>query len=516
MKDSIYLTTPLYYVNAEPHLGHTYTTVLVDACARYHRSIGREVFFMTGTDEHGDQIAGAAAEHGTEPIAYADRISAQFRSTWDTCGISYDHFIRTTDEHHKRFVQEILRKVHDRGDIYVGEYGGKYCTGCERFYADRELVDGKCPDHETELEWIREENYFFKMGRYQERLIEHVKTHPDFIRPTGYRNEALAMLREPLDDLCISRPKSRLQWGIELPFDENYVTYVWFDALINYLSGLERCHGDDGERWWRHANHFIAKDILKPHAVFWPTMLMAAGYPLYEHLNVHGYWVMGESKMSKTLGNVIRPLEMKERFGMDSFRYFLLREMAFGSDSGFTEDAFVTRYNADLSNGLGNLVSRTLSMQTKYFDGVVQEVSGGLQPQDRALEQAFLKAEGELKRHVEELAFHMALERVWAALSECDKYIVETAPFRLWKQEEQRGRVGEILHVLCDALRHAARLIAPFLPETAAKIGALIGLEISPLSQAAGAWGTTFPAGHRVAPPEALFPRIEVDGRSSA
>ncbi len=513
MTESIYLTTPLYYVNAEPHLGHTYTTVLVDAVARYHRSMGRDVFFMTGTDEHGDKIAAAAAEHDATPQAYADRISAIFRSTWDTCGITYDHFIRTTDDYHVRFVRDVLRKVHDAGDIYFGEYGGKYCTGCERFYTDRELVGGKCPDHQTEPEWIREENYFFRMSRYQDRLREHIENHPDFVRPAGYRNEVLAMLREPVEDLCISRPKSRLSWGIELPFDENYVTYVWFDALINYLSGLEHVKGPGAPALWEHANHFIAKDILKPHAVFWPTMLMAAGYPLYEHLNVHGYWVMGESKMSKTLGNVIRPLEMKERFGMDSFRYFLLREMVFGMDSGFTEDAFVTRYNADLSNGLGNLVSRVLSMQRRYFEGRVQPVAGLTTERDERLRDAFFEAEAQLKQHMESLSIHLALERVWAALAECDKYIVETAPFKLWKQEGERPRVGAILHVLCDALRHTTRMIAPFLPETAERIAVLLGVEIGRLADPAPAWGEALEPGHQLAPPEPLFPRIDVGER---
>ncbi|RMD83871.1 MAG: methionine--tRNA ligase [Candidatus Dadabacteria bacterium] len=510
MSDTIYLTTPLYYVNAEPHLGHTYTTVLVDTLARYHRSLGREVFFMTGTDEHGNKIAAAAAAHGTSPKEYADRISAIFRSTWDACGITYDHFIRTTDDYHVRFVQQILRKVYEAGDIYFGEYGGKYCTGCERFYTDRELVGGKCPDHQTEPEWIREENYFFRMSRYQDRLREHIERHEDFIRPAGYRNEVLAMLREPLEDLCISRPKSRLSWGIELPFDRNYVTYVWFDALINYLSGLEHAAAGRAQRLWRHANHFIAKDILKPHAVFWPTMLMAAGYPLYEHLNVHGYWVMGESKMSKTLGNVIRPLEMKERFGMDAFRYFLLREMVFGMDAGFTEDAFITRYNADLSNGLGNLVSRVLSMQHRYFGGRIQPLAGRMASEDERLRQTFFDAESDMKRHMESLSIHLALERIWAALGECDKYIVETAPFKLAKQESERPRVGAILHVLCDALRHAARLVGPFLPETAARMTAMLGVQSERLGDPAPAWGTTFEPGHEVAAPQPLFPRIDV------
>jgi methionyl-tRNA synthetase len=438
-------------------------------------------------------------------------VSALFRSTWDACGISYDHFIRTTDAYHVRFVQDVLRTVHAAGDIYFGEYGGRYCTGCERFYTDRELVDGKCPDHRTEPVWIKEENYFFRMGKYQDRLLRHFEEQPDFVRPEGYRNEVLAMLREPLEDLCISRPKSRLQWGIELPFDDRFVTYVWFDALLNYLSGLEHRKGADAPAYWSGAQHFTAKDIVKPHAIFWPTMLMAAGYAPYRHLNVHGYWNTGDAKMSKSLGNVIRPLAMKERYGMDGFRYFLLREMAFGHDASFTEDAIVTRFNADLSNGLGNLVSRVLAMQQKYFAGRIQPAAAPLDGPDRALRDAFVAAEARMKAHVERLALHLALEEVWAAIGACDKYVVETAPFKLWKQEDGRVRVGEILHVLSDALRHAARLIEPFLPETAARIASLLRIEVAPLCRPAGEWGATFAAGHETAPPEPLFPRIDVD-----
>jgi methionyl-tRNA synthetase len=509
MSETVYLTTPIYYVNAEPHLGHTYTTVLVDTLARFHRSMGRDVFFLTGTDEHGDKIAQVAHEKGVEPAEYAAGIAKIFRETWDACGITYDRFIRTTDDYHIAFVREFLQKVYDNDDIYFGEYGGLYCTGCERFYAERELVDGKCPDHRTEPTWISEENYFFRMSRYREPLLALIEAKPDLIRPVGYRNEVLGLLRDGLEDLCISRPKSRLQWGIELPFDSNYVTYVWFDALLNYLSGLHHARSSDAVALWQHANHFIAKDIVKPHAVFWPTMLMSAGYPVYDHLNVHGYWNMGDGKMSKSLGNVIRPLEMRKRFGMDSFRYFLLREMSFGSDASFTEDAFVTRFNADLSNGLGNLVSRVLAMMNRYFDGGIQPVDRPLDGSDASLRDAFVSAETKAEAHVEALAFHLALEEIWAALAACDKYIVETAPFKLWKDEAARPRVGVILHVLCDAIRHTARLIAPFMPETSARIAALLRCDPRRLVDPPPPWGSSFAAGHRVDKPVPLFPRLE-------
>ncbi|MFT4569515.1 MAG: methionyl-tRNA synthetase [Hyphomicrobiaceae bacterium] len=509
MAEKIQLTTPLYYVNAEPHLGHTYTTVVVDTLARFHRSMGRDVFFLTGTDEHGDKIAEAAAADNVDPKTYADHVSGLFRSTWDECGISYDHFIRTTDEHHRKFVSEVLARVHEKGDIYFGEYGGLYCKGCERFFQERELVNGNCPDHETPPEWIAEENYFFRMSRYQDRLLDHLEKNPDFVAPPGYRNEVLGLLREPLEDLCISRPKSRLEWGIDLPFDSNYVCYVWFDALLNYVSALHQAHPNDAESFWANSHHFIAKDIVKPHAVFWPTILMAADLPVYNGLHVHGYWNMGESKMSKSLGNVIRPLEMKERYGLDGFRYFLLREMAFGSDAAFTEDAFIQRFNGDLCNGLGNLVSRVLAMQKKYFEGCVQEPVGLGEP-ERAIEQAFLVAEEKAIAHLENSAFHMALEEIWKALASCDKYIVDTAPFKLWKDEAERPRVGMILHVLCDALRHTARLIAPFMPETSAKISELLNTAPERLADPAPQWGAFYANNHQLSAPEPLFPRIEV------
>ncbi len=512
MAEKIHLTTPVYYVNAEPHLGHTYTTVVVDTLARFHRSMGRDVFFLTGTDEHGDKIARASEAKNQDPKQYAEGVSRIFRSTWDTCGISYDHFMRTTDDYHVAFVREVLQKVHDAGDIYFGEYGGRYCVGCERFYADRELVDGKCPDHKTEPEWIAEENYFFRMSRYQDALLAHLEANPELITPVGYRNEVLGLLREPIGDLCISRPKSRLTWGIELPFDDRYVCYVWFDALINYLSALRHARPDDWEAYWAGAHHFIAKDILKPHSVFWPTMLMAAGIPVYRALHVHGYWTMDESKISKSLGNVIRPLDMRERFGMDGFRYFMLRDMAFGSDSSFTEKAFVERFNADLANGIGNLVSRVLSMQHKYFEGRVQAINEDTERvADHTLEQAFVEAETRAIAALERTMPHVALEEIWKAVAACNKYIVEMEPFKLWKDDEQKPRVGAVLHVLCDALRHLARLLAPFMPETSAKIATLLGAEAGRLADPAPPWRRSFCPGHLVGQPERLFPRIEIE-----
>ncbi len=506
--ERIYITTPLYYVNAEPHLGHTYTTVVADTLKRYYQSLGYETFLLTGTDEHGDKIAQAAAANGTTPKEYSDRISELFRSTWDTCGIGYDHFIRTTDDYHQQFVQKVLQKIYDAGDIYFGEYGGFYCYGCERFYTEKELVDGKCPDHQTVPDYISEKNYFFRMSKYQQQLIEAIHTKPELIRPERYRSEVLAFLREPLEDLCISRPVSRLQWGVPLPFDVKYVTYVWFDALLNYVSALEHRGGDSVSSLWPKANHLIAKDILKPHAIYWPTMLMAAGLPLYDHLNVHGYWVMDSGKMSKSLGNVIRPLEMKARFGMDAFRYFLLREMAFGQDAKFSEEALVTRINADLANNLGNLVSRVLAMQQKYFAGVVQPLSSEWAEEDVKLRDAFAAAEFELKSQMEELQFHRGLEAVWGALDHANRYIVQTAPFTLIKDPSQQARVGEVLHQSLEVVRTLSRLLAPFLPDTAQELRKLLAIDESGLT---APWGYGFAAGHQIKPPKNLFPRIETE-----
>ena len=516
--DHIYITTPLYYVNAEPHLGHTYTTVVADTLKRYYHSLGFEAFMLTGTDEHGDKIAQAAQVAGTTPKDYADQISDRFRSTWDNCGIAYDHFIRTTDAYHKNYVQKFLQTIYDRGDIYFGEYGGFYCYGCERFYTEKELVDGKCPDHQKAPDYISEKNYFFRMSKYQDQLIKAIQANPGLIRPEHYRTEVLASLREPLEDLCISRPASRLQWGIPLPFDGDYVTYVWFDALLNYVSALEHRGGDSMECLWPKANHLIAKDILKPHAIYWPTMLMAAGLPLYEHLNVHGYWVMGSGKMSKSLGNVIRPLEMKARFGMDAFRYFLLREMPFGQDAKFSEEALVTRINADLANNLGNLVSRVLAMEQKYFGGLVQPLSSNQTAEDRELQAKFAWAEKERESYMRDLQFHRALEALWSALDQANRYIVQTAPFTLIKDPGQKSRVGEILHQLLEGLRVLAWLLTPFLPDTSKELLVLLGVSEEASAARDGSrhsslnapWGKFFEHGHKVSGPKVLFPRIEM------
>ena len=505
----VYITTPLYYVNAEPHLGSAYTMIVTDTLARYYRANGHETFYLTGTDEHGDKIARAAAQAGMEPKLFTDQISASFREAWESCGFTYDHFIRTTDAYHVRYVQEFLTRVYESGDIYFDRYGGLYCFGCERFYTEKELIDGKCPDHQTVPELIEEENYFFRMSKYQDRLLRHLEEHPDFIRPAGFKNEVVAMLREPIGDLCISRPKSRLTWGIEIPFDQRYVTYVWFDALINYVSALKHKGSEFFDKFWPETEHFIGKDIVKPHGVFWPTMLMAAGLPLYKHLNVHGFWTNEGQKMSKSLGNTVSPLEMKEKIGMDAFRYFVLRESVFGQDADFREDALIARYNADLANNLGNLVSRVLAMQGKYFAGVVQPLGAKWPKEDQELRDKFAQAEIEVKHHMTELQFHRALEVIWAVIDHANRYVVQTAPFTLVKDPAQLTRVGEILHNLLEGIHQLSRLLAPFMPDTAKELRRLLGLREGDVADRTP-WGACFAPGHKVNGPAVLFPRIEV------
>ena len=507
----IYFTTPIYYVNAEPHIGHAYTTIVADVLNRFYKLAGYQTFFLTGTDEHGDKVAQAARAAGETPQSYADRISDLFRELWPKLNITNDRFIRTTEEAHKRVVQLILQKVYDAGDIYFGEYGGHYCRGCERFLTEKELADGKCPDHGTEPEFIKEKNYFFRMSKYQQWLIEHIQNHPDFIRPERYRNEVLAFLREPLEDLCISRPKSRLEWGIPLPFDRDYVTYVWFDALINYVTGVDYPDGERFGQFWPVCQHLIAKDILKPHGIYWPTMLKSAGIPPYQYLNVHGYWIVSASKMSKTRGNIVKPLELKDKYGLDAFRYFLLREMSFGLDSNFSETALIGRINADLANDLGNLVSRTLAMAERFRQGEIPR-AGGLEEIDRELASAASRVAGDAERLVGELSFHRLLIAIWELINLANKYIDTTAPWSLAKDPAKAERLNTVLYQLLETLRFVAVLISPFMPQTAGKIQAQLGIA-DPSSQTLASlelWGGLTPGG-RVHKGEALFPRVEQD-----
>ncbi|MEE4166902.1 MAG: methionine--tRNA ligase, partial [Desulfocapsaceae bacterium] len=513
-----YITTPIYYVNAQPHLGHAYTTIVADVYNRFCALRGDQVRFQTGTDEHGDKIVDAAAKEQVAPHHYVDRVSEMFRQTWPLLHIDYDRFIRTTDADHIAVVQSILQKVYDGGDIYFDEYTGLYCTGCERFLIERELVDGKCPDHQVTPKEITEQNYFFRMSKYQQRLIDHINEHPEFITPERYRNEVLSFLSEPLEDLCISRPTSRLDWGIVLPFDNAFVTYVWFDALINYLSGIGYPDGADYEKFWSGAEHLIAKDILKPHAIYWPTMLMAAGVPLYRKLHVHGYWNVDETKMSKSIGNVIRPAELVQEYGIDTLRYFLLREMSFGLDASFSSEAIVARKNADLANDLGNLFSRSVSMIEKYCGAVVPEAHEESET-DRELKDAVALMVSEYQAMMGDFQFHRGLKAVWDLISLANRYIVQNEPWTLVKDPLLQPRLHTVLYNLAECLRIICLVLKPVMPESAAKMQH--GLGFSADSQAmktladGAVWGG-MKAGAKLNVIENLFPRVDVKKKQAA
>ncbi|TKS62176.1 MAG: methionine--tRNA ligase [Nitrospira sp.] len=508
-----YITTPIYYVNDVPHIGHAYTTVAADVLARYWRLRGRDVFFLTGLDEHGQKVQQAAAKAGIDPQAHCDKLAPQFQALWKRLNISNDAFIRTTDPAHHSIVQRYLQELYYKQLIYKDDYTGWYCTFDERFWTEKDVAGGLCPDCKRPVEKLSEHNYFFKMGQYQDRLIEHIKQHPNFIRPESRRNEVLGFLTtQKLGDLSISRPKSRLSWGIELPFDKDYVTYVWFDALVNYVSALEYLVQPPArEKFWPANVHLVGKDILTTHAVYWSTMLMALNLPLPETIFAHGWWTVDGEKMSKSRGNVVDPNKMVDEFGADAFRYFLLREVPFGQDGDFVLGAMITRVNSDLANGLGNLLSRTLTLIERTQEGHVP-APGKIRAAERDLIQATLALLNDvLPNHLETQEFNRALEAIWQVVQTANQYVDKTAPWTLAKNESDADQLRTVLYHMAETLRCLSLATYSFMPASAQTISHQLGLSIdfnSPILEHRVEWGSLAP-GTTIHKGTSLFPRIE-------
>ena len=511
--DRQYLTTPIYYASGEPHIGHAYTTFLADVLARYHRQAGRQVMFLTGTDEHGQKIQEEAARRNMEPQALCDAMAGRFREAWSDLDISYDRFIRTTESEHRAVVQAFVQRLMDRGHIYEAEYEGWYSVHEERFFTEKELGPGRTdPIAGRPVELIREKNYFFRMSAFQDDLIRHIQENPGWIRPEKRRNEVLGFLQNPLGDLSISRPRSRLAWGIPLPFDEEHVTYVWVDALINYLtaSGAIRPDAEPGDQgfddvagsWWPADVHLMGKDILTTHAVYWPTLLMGVGLPLPQRILAHGWWIVGETKMSKSLGNVVDPLELRARFGSDPVRWFLLREMPTGEDASYTPERFLTRYD-ELANVLGNLASRVTSMIVRYRDGRIPESAG-----DQGLAQALDDTLVAVASGMERLRVHEALGAAMDLARVANGYVEDREPWSQARREGAEADLDETLASLLRALVVLSALFLPAMPGKAAELAAHLGLDTVPRLNEA----RTLPL-HTLTIRKAtpLFPRIELE-----
>jgi methionyl-tRNA synthetase len=510
MAKTFYVTTPIYYVNDVPHIGHAYTTVACDALARYKRAAGCEVFFLTGTDEHGQKVEEAAAERGEGPMDLASRVVMRFQKLWEILGVSQNRFVRTTEPDHRRSVEEIFRRARDSDDVYLGEYEDWYCTPCEMFWTESQLMEGNCPDCNRPTEKLKEPSYFFRLSRYQDPLLQHIEANPDFIQPVSRRNEIVSFISEGLRDLSISR--TSFSWGIPVPDDPGHVIYVWFDALTNYITGVGFPDGDAFSRFWPADVHVIGKDILRFHAVYWPAFLMSAGLPLPKKVFAHGWWTVEGKKMSKSLGNVVDPSAMAEQYGVDSFRYFILREVPFGLDGDFSREALIHRINSDLANDLGNLVSRVLTMAGKYRDGAVPKVlTFGADALDVQLRDTVGEVLGSVDGAIDELAFHKALTAIWGYIGLVNKYVDATKPWALAKDPDCGEQLERVLYNACEALRVIGLLVFPFMPATGREIWRRLGLS-RPADEGRleelETWGG-LPAGLRIERGASLFPRIE-------
>ena len=495
---TFYLTTPIYYVNDKPHIGHAYTTILADVLTRFHRNSGEDVFFLTGLDEHGQKVQQAAEKHGVDPQKHCNEMAPRFLKLWENLHIQNDDFIRTTEKRHVDVVQHILQKVYDKGDIYEDEYEGLYSVSEERFITKKEADSGEFRD----IKELKEKNYFFKMSNYQQALIDHIKNNSDFIQPKHRKNEVLGFLKQPLEDLCISRPKSRLGWGIELPFDSDYVTYVWFDALINYITAPGyNVNEENFNKYWPANYHLIGKDILTTHSVYWPTMLMSANIPLPQAIFAHGWWLIGESKMSKSLGNVVDPLGLIEEYGVDPVRYYLMREMVLGQDASFTIESFIKRYNSDLANDFGNLLSRISNLLKKFFDSRIpqdeDDSAEGLDVKSKAVETVAI-----VREKIEVMRVNEAIEIILQFVRSINKYIETKAPWKLAKEEPKIA--GKVLFTAAEALRVSAILLSPIMPNRTQTVLETLGATESGLD-----WGG-LTSGIEIKPHDPLFPRINI------